>query len=758
MTSAPETEGDVPSPAPEFAAEPRLAPREASLERYAPALVEEIDRDLAKWLKSRIKADPPARIEKLLGSHDLIRKALERAPDSLRRALTAFARLPGVELRHDHALALLEAVGAGSGRHALREALQYGLVWSSPFGSREQVTHFDVPDPLPPAALPRFRLAPGLIGFHPETPVTEPVAAAAESESSEDGGEEADGHGVQRPDDWFRLNPVEAPNSGWREVDGWEIPIRLAQVWQLARRVPIKRTQQQTLFKRDHERLTRDPILAGSMLDGPVPVADAGLLAWQLAQAEGWLDPSQEEQRPELGLADHWPESRNELLLRLARHWLQLTRWCELPDMLDQGAFATWMVSGRMLLLVALAELATDRAVRISDLTRLIETRCRPWTDPAERVGKLRDEAARGEIARQWTRSAVCGVMFQLGLVRLAPDADGELVMLTERGRKLAGLTPEATEPTVFDQTLLVQPNHAMIVYRQGLTPALLGRLFMFAEPKSIGAALTFELTADSVYLGLEAGLEPEMLLALLARHQGREVPPGVVSSIRTWVGKRDRLAVHSAATLIEFASPDDLRSAIARGLVGDQLSDRILLVGGERELDLSMLRITASRDYRLDPETCVGVSDDGVVLTVDMEKSDLLLDAELRRFAEPMSLSPSGAPRFRIDRAALARGFALGVDESALSDWFRQRAGREPPASVIMLARGLKPSRQTSRTLRVVTVDDPLLAEGLAQHPTTAEFILERLGPRHLAIHADRFETFVRLAADLGHGITEAV
>ena len=116
MTSAPLDEGVAPASAP---AEPRpFAPREASLDRYAPALVEEIDRDLAKWLKSRIKADPRARIDKLLSSHDLIRKTLAKAPEPLRRALTAFARLPGIELRHDHALALLEAVGAGSGRHA----------------------------------------------------------------------------------------------------------------------------------------------------------------------------------------------------------------------------------------------------------------------------------------------------------------------------------------------------------------------------------------------------------------------------------------------------------------------------------------------------------------------------------------------------------------------------------------------------------------------------------------------------------------
>ena len=98
----------------------------------------------------------------------------------------------------------------------------------------------------------------------------------------------------------------------------------------------------------------------------------------------------------------------------------------------------------------------------------------------------------------------------------------------------------------VYPQTLLVQPNHQIIVYRQGLSLPLLERLVLFAEPKSLRAAITFEINAESVYLGLEYGLTIDEILSTLQQHAGREVPAGVAESIRTWSQKRDRISVYT--------------------------------------------------------------------------------------------------------------------------------------------------------------------------------------------------------------------
>jgi hypothetical protein len=45
--------------------------------------------------------------------------------------------------------------------------------------------------------------------------------------------------------------------------------------------------------------------------------------------------------------------------------------------------------------------------------------------------------------------------------------------------------------------------------------------------------------------------------------------------------------------------------------------------------------RLTWMRDYALPPEKCVGIEDDGVTLSVDLARSDLLLETEVPRFAD---------------------------------------------------------------------------------------------------------------------------
>ena len=47
---------------------------------------------------------------------------------------------------------------------------------------------------------------------------------------------------------------------------------------------------------------------------------------------------------------------------------------------------------------------------------------------------------------------------------------------------------------------------------------------------------------------------------------------------------------------------------------------------------------MAGSRDYRRPPEACVEVEPDGVTLTLDLARSDLLVDAELIRFADEQS------------------------------------------------------------------------------------------------------------------------
>jgi hypothetical protein len=59
------------------------------------------------------------------------------------------------------------------------------------------------------------------------------------------------------------------------------------------------------------------------------------------------------------------------------------------------------------------------------------------------------------------------------------------------------------------------------------------------------------------------------------------------------------------------------------------RLSDRLAVVPNESDVDFRHFRLTATRNYGLPPEKCVDVEPDGVSLSIDLARSDLLLDTE---------------------------------------------------------------------------------------------------------------------------------
>ena len=67
-----------------------------------------------------------------------------------------------------------------------------------------------------------------------------------------------------------------------------------------------------------------------------------------------------------------------------------------------------------------------------------------------------------------------------------------------------------------------------------------------------------------------------------------------VKESLRTWSNKRERIAVFPSASLLEFASAADLYEALARGLPGVRLSDRLAAVASEA-IEATELLVTDS-------------------------------------------------------------------------------------------------------------------------------------------------------------------
>lgn len=512
------------------------------------------------------------------------------------------------------------------------------------------------------------------------------------------------------------------------EADGLEWPLRLSVLWQMAFANPFRRTQQGEFFKRDQERLSQDPLLCSTPADSLIEIPDAGMLTVALAEATGIVQELEGELRAGM-LPASWEEG---LLPTLSSFWsatLRLQGWDPLNGW--KGKPASGMgnpyPSAYLLLFMLLARLPEDA-----------------WAEPAALQAWLwehhpywANENVRPSQRRNWVKPFLLGVAFQMRWVQAAKDKSGEIyIRLSPIGRWLLGNVDKPPELPTFGQTLLVQPNLEIVAYRQGLTPALVVELSRFAGWKSLGAACLLQLGPESVYRGLQSGLNLTAILQALERPSMRPVPPAVVDSLQTWAGKRERITVYPSATLFEFGSEEDLTEALARGLAAIRITGRLAAVASEGDIDFRHFRLTGSRDYSLPPEKCVEVGSDGVTLSIDLTRSDLLVETELRRFAELQPADGKLGPRqYRMTPASLTGGRDSGFGLRALEEWFPQRTGQQVSAAArLLLAASQVPPAELRRQL-VLHVATPEMADGLVQWPGTRALIEARLGPTALAI-----------------------
>jgi Helicase conserved C-terminal domain len=562
--------------------------------------------------------------------------------------------------------------------------------------------------------------------------------------------------------------PTAGPVRQVRESDGLEPILRLAAVWQRIAEGPIRQTQQGTFFKRDRERLEDDPVLAGPITDALEPLPDMTLLWIDLARAVGLVVPEANSDRLVAAPPDFWAENAVHLPQMIATRWFSLRDWHEQAGMRAEGSPVDLALPYvRSPVLLWLAKVEEPGWVALDDLAEHL-TRLAPGWDRAllSDVWKARPESGSETLA-----ALLLGPAYQLGLVRAAEETPGgrRVVQLTPLGRYGLALGPPPPPRSAFDHFLLVQPNFEIIAYRQGLTPSLIGQFSRFARWSQVGAALELKLTPDSVYRGLEGGLTTEMILDRMARHSARPLPAGVAEALRTWADRRDRVTYYSSATLVEFASPEELDAALglwpsSARVAPVRISDRLLLVEEEGSIPFARFRMAGSRDYRRPAEACVDVEPDGVTLSLDLGRSDLLVDAELARFAdEPKTVSrPDGAssPRrsFVVTPGSLARAAENGVTPAQMSRWFQQRTGGELPAAIRLLLHAAGPKVEPFITSRPVVMNVPMpeLLDGLLQHPATGLLLGERLGPSTVIIPDDAVEDLRRALAKLGLSLGE--
>jgi hypothetical protein len=531
--------------------------------------------------------------------------------------------------------------------------------------------------------------------------------------------------------------------AGVHEADGLDWLLRLALLWQQVAAGPLRRTQQGGFFKRDLDRLRGDALLIGPAHDSLLEIDDPGLLACSLALRQGLLTEADGELRAGAWPAC-WEDSLPTVLASLWSGLLNLDDWNTQEGWRAEPAAGNPYPSLYFFALLLLSRLSPDSWANPAALEAWLLERHPYWR--AERPARGKPAARTCHLER-----FLLGIAYPWRLVQATRAGDNDwLVRLAPLGRWLLGFAPEP-EPTVFPQSLLVQPNLEILVYRQGLTPSLVARLSRFAAWKSFGAACTLQLLPETVYRALEAGESFASISQALERHGMKPVPESVASALRTWANKRDRLQVFPAGALFEFQSAADLNEALARGLPGVRLSERLAIVANESAIDYKHFRLTATRDYGLPPEKCVEVAADGVTLSIDLARSDLLIETEVERFAEALEPGANGRRSYRMTPDSLAAAGAGGMTLAALEHWFLQRTGQQLSPSARLFLTGCQLSPWQFQRLLVFTVPTVEMADGLMQWPRTRSLIQGRLGPTALVVAEENREALEGCLRTLG-------
>jgi hypothetical protein len=531
------------------------------------------------------------------------------------------------------------------------------------------------------------------------------------------------------------------------QSDGFEWLTRTAVAWQRVGIGPVRLTQQQSLFKRDWQRFQTDELLAAPFVDQFVEVPDPGLLALALAISADLIeiDAMEMHSRPAPRL---WEFGLAACLIGFWRSLFLIETWDPIHGyqfVEDGGIFP----SVALPVFLILRSIPAGKWIAAETIAGHLFARHPSW------AATLRNKP---EAASQWVRSLLLGIGFPLRLVDAVEESGQWWFRLGDIGKHvLRGDAAPALEHD-FRQTLVVQPNGEMVIFRQGLTPGLVGRLTRFAVWKTLGSACTMELTPESVYHGLETGLNLLEIQRLLEQHGTRALPATVLDSLQRWANKRDRITVISAATLMEFTSANDLEAAFAHGLISVKLTDRIGLAASGEEIDYRRLRLIGNRDYEARPQKCLTFDADGVTFSIDTAQSDLLLEAELGRYAEPLPDAAAGQRRFVFTPASLKRGEAQGVSLAELEQWAADRSG-EPLSSAARLLYGGnngEPGRYRRRL--VVQLPTETIANGVVQWPVTGKFVEERLGPCAITVAETNLPALIESLAAVGIELQQAL
>ena len=521
--------------------------------------------------------------------------------------------------------------------------------------------------------------------------------------------------------------------------DGLEWLLRTAAVWARVAGDPLRLTQHGLLFKRDLQKFQTDDLLASPFAEQLITLPDVGLLSLEFAQSARIVSNRDGELRHESAPAI-WNGKLAAALLSLSRGLLTIRNWDPLTGHLSSDETCVFP-SVILPIFVLLRSLPENDWVQAAPLADYVYSRHPAWSS------LLKKKADQSHL---WVEKTLLGIGYPLRLIEAVQEPGGWWFRLGDIGRSLLAGQAAREPDHEFNQTLIVQPNGEMVVFRQGLSPELIGKLTRFADWRTFGSACTMEVTATSVYRGLETGMTQADMQRLLEQHGTRAVPATVLDSLQRWSSKRERITVWASATLLEFSSSEDLDSAFSRGLVSVRVTDRIGIAIDGEELDYKHFRLVGNRDYESRPQKCLSFDGDGVSFSVDTAQSDLVLEAELGQIAIPSPTSPGGPRRFHMTPDSLRLGQARGFNISELEQWAVDRSGEPLSAAARLIATGSNTPALYARKL-VIRFASEAIADGAMQYPPLSGLIEERIGPESVIVSEENLPILIEELKSVG-------
>ncbi len=302
---------------------------------------------------------------------------------------------------------------------------------------------------------------------------------------------------------------------------------------------------------------------------------------------------------------------------------------------------------------------------------------------------------------------------------------------LTELGRSLLHptLASAQTQPTP-KPAWIVQPNFEILVYLDEVAPMQM--VFLEGHCDRIDTqqyTVQYRITRESVYQGLERGGTLEAFLDGLKTGAKVPLPQNVEIDIQQWSQLREQVTLKRSVRLLEFTDEASRQAAIAKGIKGQAIGDRFLLI--TQEPNAIKTWINQKINYSTSLKSCLSITETGEVKQTAIV-NDLLFETQLQRWVEP-----SGKKGMAITPASVAKAVKTGHKASDILDFLETRLTHAIPPllKIALTAWAGRPAKLEMEEIIVLRCLDPVVFDAIASSKKLRSHFIGHLSPSLLLV-----------------------